>query len=435
MEIAIIGGGWAGLSAGIELCQKARVTLFESARQLGGRARRVEFSVSGETLCLDNGQHMLIGAYSQTLRLIRKSGGNSELLLKRQPLEINYPGVPFHLKLAKTPSPLNLVLGLLLAKGCTFTEKLAMVKFMSFLQSKDFVLGEEISVAQLLDQHHQRGNILQFLWEPLCISALNTSPKNASAQVFANVLRDSLAGKREATDFLLPTSDLGALFPDNARGFIERHDGQVFLSERIDSLENLPVIGEKKFDQIVLATDPYNAARLLATLPQTAAVADTLSQYTYETIGTVYLAYPPSIRLPHPMLGIGRTNSTEEFLGQWVFDLGQLRGISGLMAFSLSTGDWEAYDNSTLADKLHRELELTLGTQLPTILWHKTIREKRATFTCVPALTRPPMQLSPNNLWLAGDYAYKDYPATLEGAVRSGINVANAILHGQNCSL
>ena len=112
MKVAVIGGGWAGLTTAVELAAKGmNVTVFEAARRLGGRARSVE--ING--LHLDNGQHILIGAYRETLRLMEKVGRNPEELLHRLPLELNHPAGGFLLKLPRLPAPFNLALGLLRA--------------------------------------------------------------------------------------------------------------------------------------------------------------------------------------------------------------------------------------------------------------------------------------------------------------------------------
>ena len=102
-RIAVIGGGWAGLAAAVELAAAGvEVSLFEAARQLGGRARRVD--IEGQTL--DNGQHILLGAYSECLRLMRLVGADAQHLLHRLPLELAHPAAGFRLRLPRT-SALN----------------------------------------------------------------------------------------------------------------------------------------------------------------------------------------------------------------------------------------------------------------------------------------------------------------------------------------
>ena len=426
-HVAIVGGGWAGLACAVELAAAGvRTSLFEAARQLGGRARSVD--VQGRAL--DNGQHILIGAYRETLRLMRLAGADPARVLQRLPLELNYPGSCFRLRLPRLPAPLHLAIGLTTAKGCSPREKIAAARFMRSLQATKYRLTEDISVAELLDQQRQTGSLRRFMWEPLCLAALNTPPENASAQVFANVLRDSLGGKRSDTDLLLPNADLNAVFPDAASRFITGHGGTIRLSRRVECIERPLHIAGEAFDDIVIATAPQHAIALLRDHPQTAAIAGMLGSYHYEPIGTVYLGYPAGVRLPLPMLGMDV--GSPDRLGQWVFDRGQLGGGEGVMGCVLSAeGAWDERGNDALAATMHAELEETLARPLPHPLWHQVIRERRATFSCRPGLPRPESRTPLRGLWLAGDYVCADYPATLEGAIRSGVAAARAILGRQ----
>ena len=423
-QVAVIGGGWSGLACAVELVAAgARTCVIEAARQLGGRARRVDV----RNHALDNGQHILIGAYRETLRLMRLVGSDPERVLQRLPLELNHPRAGFRLRLPQAPAPLNLAIGLITAKGCSLSEKLGAARFMRTLQTANYRLTGDISVAQLLDCHGQKGALRRLMWEPLCLAALNTPPERASAQVFANVLRDSLGGERTDTDLLLPNTDLSHVFPDVASRFITGHGGTIRLSQRVERIEETLSINGEAFDDIVIATAPQHAIALLQGHPQTAPLAQLLGDYCYEPIGTVYLGYPPGFRLPLPMLGM-ETGSANG-LGQWIFDKGQLGGTEGVMGCVLSAkGAWDERDNDALAAILHTELQETLGRPLPHPLWHQVIRERRATFSCRPGLPRPESRTPQQGLWLAGDYICAEYPATLESAVRSGVATARAIL-------
>lgn len=427
MKVAIVGGGWAGLAAAVELASAGvRVTVFEASRKLGGRARSVE--VHGHTL--DNGQHIFVGAYRETLRLMTQVGAHPETLLKRLPLELSFPGsrpTPFRLRLPRLPAPLHLACGLLATRGATLSEKMAAVRFMRALQARYYRLDADCSVAELLDRHAQHGSLRTHMWEPLCLAALNTEPKNASAQIFANVLRDSLGGGRTDTDLLLPTADLDRLFPIPAADFIRAQGGEIRLSTRLERITADLNIAGIVFDRIVLAVAPQHAAPLLAQHAQTAGIAATLADYAYEPIGTVYLGYPPEIILPFPMLGLNGGQAGK--LGQWVFDRGRLGGAAGVMGFVLSAdGAWDALANDDLAAALHGELQEAMPNKLPRPLWHQIIRDRRATFSCRPNLPRPAARTALPGLWLAGDYVCAEYPATLEGAVRSGIAAARGVL-------
>lgn len=426
MKVAVIGGGWAGLAAAVELARAgARVTVMEAAKQLGGRARSVAFP----DRTLDNGQHILVGAYRETLRLMKTVGADPERLLKRLPLELNFPGHPaaFRLRLPRLPAPLHLAIGLFAAQGASLGEKLSAARFMRFLQATNYRLDADGTVADLLDRHAQRGRLRRHLWEPLCLAALNTGADSASAQLFANVLRDSLGGGRAETDLLLPAADLDRLFPQPAAEFIRSHGGNIRLSTRVDRIDDDLTINGEAFERIILAVAPQHAASLLKPHTETAAVAALLAGYAYEPIATVYAGYPAELKLPFPMLGLD--GDGEDRLGQWVFDRGALGDVPGLMSFVLSArGAWDERDNAALSVALHGELEMALRRELPLPRWHQVIRERRATFSCRPNLSRPSARTARPGLWLAGDYVCADYPATLESAVRSGVQAARGVL-------
>ncbi len=427
MKVAVIGGGWAGLAAAVELASaRIRTTVLEAAPQLGGRAR----SVGLHGHLLDNGQHLLVGAYRETLRLMRRVGADPERLLKRLPLEIVFPGArpaPFRLRLPCLPRPWHLLAGLATARGTRCVDKLGALRLVRFLQRTDYQLAEDCPVSVLLDRLQQNGSLRRHLWEPLCLAALNTPPERASAQIFANMLRDSLGGKRSASDLLLPMTDLDRLFPAAAATFLRAHCSEVRVSSRVTRIDERFSVDGEPFDRVVVAVAPQHAARLLANDAATAALAALVASYTYEPIATVYCGYPATLRLPRPMLGLGV--GARRDVGQWVFDRGQLGGQPGVVAFVLSgRGSWQQIDNAGLVKRLHAELGAALNARLPTPDWHYVIREQRATFSCRSGLPRPAAQTARRGLWLAGDYVCADYPATLEAAVRSGVAAARGIL-------
>ncbi|MBI2307520.1 MAG: FAD-dependent oxidoreductase [Rhodocyclales bacterium] len=423
-QVAVVGAGWAGLACAAELAAaEIPVTVFEASRQLGGRARSVE--LDGRTL--DNGQHLLVGAYVETLRLMRLVGAAPDALLLRMPLRLDYPGA-FRLALPRLPAPWHLAAGLLAADGASLREKLSAAAFMQRLKASGFRLDRDTTVAAWLDRHRQHGAIRRFLWEPLCLAALNTPPQHASAQVFANVLRDSLGGPRDATDLLVQRADLGRVFPEQAGRYLGERGGRIRCAHRIREIERSGngwrVAGEH-FEHVVLAVAPQHVPSLLVSRPAHEPLLRLLADYDYEPIGTAYLAYPEPVRLPFPMLGLRGP------LGQWVFDRSAQGGPAGLLAFVLSAdGDWEKLDDEELATSLHAELTATVGP-LPPPHWQRSIRERRATFRCRPDLPRPGPATAERGLWLAGDYTCGEYPATLEGAVRSGVAAARAVLAGK----
>src|SRR5688572_16644028 len=188
MNVAVIGGGYAGMAAAVTLAERSvPVTVYEAGKAPGGRARRVEH----DELTLDNGLHILIGAYVETLRLMQLVGADPDRQLLRLPFTWNVHE-QFSLKAAALPAPLNLLGALLVARGISWTERLAVARFLLAMRRANYRLPRDMSVASLLARERQGAASARLLWKPLCVSALNTPPDAASAQVFLNVLRDSL---------------------------------------------------------------------------------------------------------------------------------------------------------------------------------------------------------------------------------------------------
>lgn len=434
LRVAVVGGGWAGCAAAVELAASGQhVTLIESARSLGGRARGVE--VQGRML--DNGQHILLGAYRETLRLLRQVGIDPDRALLRLPVQMRYPegagGMDF--VAPRLPAPLHLLAALLRARGLQREDKLALARFTSAARWMGWVLYRDCSVDELLERFGQTARLNRLLWHPLCIAALNTPPSRASARVFLAVLRDSLgARRRAASDMLLPRLDMGALFPQAAASYLTRQGGTVLDGTRVAALAReggrwrLDLAGRgPAFDAVVLATPAGATARLLAGLaPELARQLDGLA---YEPIATCYLQYDPAVRLALPFYALLDDPAAGRW-GQFAFDRGQLDASqAGLLAVVVSAArDAAAVGQDALAAAIAAQLAHDLGHPgLAEPQWARVITEKRATFSCTPGLVRPANETALPGLVLAGDYTASDYPATLETAVRSGAAAAKLI--------
>jgi hydroxysqualene dehydroxylase len=438
LAVAIIGGGYAGTAAAVALAECGiTVTVFESAQQLGGRARGVNYNDTQ----LDNGQHLLLGCYVQTLHLIETVGGDIEKDFLRLPLQLDLHG-EFSLKAPRLPAPLHLLVALLTAQGLTFGERITAARFMLALRNAKFQLdklplppGEgwgggvpDITVSELLARHGQDADLAFKLWEPLCIAALNTPIYKASAQVLLNVLRDALNQSRDYSDMLLPRIDFTALFPQRAANYVEQRGGKVFTSCGVeelrpleDGIEITSTRGTERFSHVICATPPVVAAKLLRPIAELAESVAKIDALEHQPIYTVYLQYPPHVTLPHPMLGLHQRYS------QWLFDKGRIAGQRGLLAAVISAeGIHQELSQEELAQKVIAELREEFGIAEPPA-WFKVIAEKRATFCCAPNLKRPSQVTPLPRLLLAGDYTAGGYPATLEGAVISGLKCADVV--------
>jgi squalene-associated FAD-dependent desaturase len=398
-RIAVVGAGYAGMAAAVTLASKGiPVTVFESGPVPGGRARRVRT----EGRELDNGQHILIGAYATLLGLMRVVGVPSDALL-RVPLELRYAD-GFSFRALWLPAPLGMLFGLLLTGRLPVAERFGAIGFMQVLKKAKFRVGETLTVKQLLEQHRQDGKIGHYLWRPLCVSALNTPPELASAQVFATVLRDSLARDTEDSDLLLPRVDLSQLFPEPAAAYVTAHGGEIRTGSTVRDLASLA--GE--FAATIVAVGPHQLKALLPGAPE----------YDYQPIYTCYLQYPEQVQLRFPMLGFAGG------LLQWAFDRASLTGERGLIACVISAqGDHQQMGQDELAAACHAELKAARPT-LPDPLWTRVIAEKRATITCAPGARPHDFTAGRKGVFFAGDYLDPDYPPTLEAAVRSGVRAA-----------
>jgi squalene-associated FAD-dependent desaturase len=405
-DVAIVGAGYAGMAAAVALAERGiAVHVYESGPVPGGRARRV--TVRGRSL--DNGQHLLVGAYRELLGLMR-TVGVPEAAVLRIPLELRYAH-GFALRALPLPAPLGLLGGLLFARGVPLAERLAAVRFMRALRALGFRLAVDCSVAELLARHRQDGRIGHYLWMPLCVAALNTPVARASANAFLAVLRDTLDGPSGASDLVLPRVDLSRLFPEPAAAFVRARGGAVQCGTPVRDLESL----RARFAQIIVAVGPH---QLKALAPELA------FETTYEPITTVYLQYPKQVRLARPMLGL------DQGWVQWVFDRGVLTGEHGRLACVISAhGPHEDLPHDDLAARCADELARAFPA-LPQPSWSQVISEKRATVDCSADAPRPALRTALPGVFLAGDYMDPEYPPTLEGAVRSGLRAATAVSAG-----
>ena len=439
-RVAVVGGGWAGCAAAVELAKTGvRVTLIEQGRILGGRARRV--SLSG--IVLDNGQHLLIGAYGRTLALIERvhPAGSMPSLFHRLPLTLRPFGATaanrVALRARRLPAPFNLACGLLGARGLGLSERAALIADYRRLHRAGF----RTPPAQTVAQYFARTPLRAFaaVWEPLCISALNTPPDTASAQVFANVLRMAIAGSAQGSDFLVPATDLASLFPDPAARLVMRHGGSVRMGvpvrrvARRDGGIALNLDGnDEGFDAAIVAVAPHQLAAAIGDgAGAEAQWQEPLAQIAalrWESITTIYLAYAEAVALPLPIMRL------DDAPGQWVFDRAAALPPSApgdarsLVAVVISTsGAHDAQDQPTLAEEADAQLRRLAG-QWPLPVWSRVISERRATYACTPDAVRPVAGRVARDLYLAGDYTDAELPATLEAATRTGVAAARAFL-------
>ncbi len=453
-KVCVVGAGWAGLAAAVGATQGGhRVTVLEATRTLGGRARTLAPDVThllpdGSTPPLDNGQHILIGGYRETLELMRTVGLDPAALLLRMPLALQFPDGS-GLRLPDWPQPWNQLAGVLGARGWSLGDKWSLLAALRRWQRAHFQCSAAATVAELCVGI--RPQVMDSFIEPLCVSALNTGAQQASGQVFLTVLHDTLKPVAQPTlpggavpdpaasrpwagsDLLLPRADLSALFPQAAAHWLQARGAVVRLGERAPTPRwsaGQWRVGDEDFDAVVWATAPAQAVQALAEYapeaPKNLAIylerwLRPAQKLKYEAIATVY-AHAAGLVLPAPMMALA---SSPQFPAQFVFDRGQLGGPAGLLAFvvSAAAGTHDALEAQVLS-QANTQLDHLLGGQR--VVPVQTVVEKRATLACTPRLARPPQRIAPG-LLACGDYLYAPYPSTLEGAVRSGLMAAMAL--------
>ena len=468
-HVCVVGAGWSGMAAAVHAVQAGhRVTVLEASRSLGGRARTLPASADGllpdgSAATLDNGQHILLGAYRETLDLMRTVGVDPAQTLLRLPLGLRFADGD-GLQLPDWPQPWNLMAGLLMARGWNMGDKRSLVRALRLWRKNRFECSAQTSVAELCQGINSA--VVEDLIKPLCISALNTPPQLASGQVFLTVLHDSLFAKprkkkqvalagletpglvvpsgagaanmtpwrTKGSDLLLPTVDLSALFPQAAAAWLSDHGASVHLGRRAACPQwrgGQWQIDGQAFDRVIWATAPQHAVQAfgdyLPLAPKNLGLhlqrwLRPAKAMKYQSIATVY-AHAPGLVLPRPMLAL---RSSPLAPAQFVFDRGQLGGPAGLLALVVSApqGEYEQLEAMVLA-QAQEQLEDWLDGQALSAI--RTVVEKQATFSCAARMVRPPQQVAPG-LMACGDYLYKPYPATLEGAVRSGIMAALALV-------
>jgi len=418
-RIAVIGAGWAGLAAAVEATGAgAHVTLFEMAAAVGGRARDVVWD-GGD---LDNGQHICIGAYRETLRLLGQVGVAETAVFQRLPLTL-VDAEGHGLRMGRGAPLAAFACAVAGRRGWSWRERIALLRVASRWRRSGFRAPPGATVGDLalgLPAAVRRDFI-----EPLCVAALNTPADEASGAVFLRVLHDALLQSPGSADLLLPRVGLGSVFPAPALGWLERKGATIRLAHRVDRIERNGAgwtIDGVGVDRIVVAASAVEAARIVA--PHAAAWAAIAGALRYEPIATVYARSAGCI-LPEPMLALRGGDSARP--AQFVFDRGRLGGESGTLAFVISGARrWvergiAATEAATL-NQANAELARFIHVPLEIV---GTIIEKRATFACTPGLVRPPVDVAPG-LFACGDYLAGPYPATLEGAVRSGVAAARA---------
>lgn len=440
-RVAVVGGGFAGLSAGVALAERGHeVVLVEARRRLGGRAYSFRDAATGTTV--DNGQHAMMGCYTHTLGFLERIGA-ADRVVRQRDLHVEMRdarrGVAA-IRAPGLPAPLHVLGGLLRYRFLTRREQLcalvAGLRVMALRRRGDALLRES-TVADLLRALGQSRNACESFWYPLAVATCNERPERAAAAPFAEVLARGFFGSRRDSQFVFARVGLSELYTEAAERRIAAHGGRVELGAPATGLE---LDGERvravllrdgrrlAVDACVAAAPPPATRALLPdALAQRAPWRD-LDALGASPIVSVHLWFDRPV-LQGEFTGLLGTTT------QFAFDRTRLCGTrladedgSSQVSAVISAGhEEEGWDGARLASTVVADLEAVFPAARGARLARSVVvKEKQATISCTPEAERlrPGAETPLRNLFLAGDWTATGLPPTIEGAVLSGERAA-----------
>jgi hydroxysqualene dehydroxylase len=431
--IVIIGAGWAGLAAAVELARQGRKpVVLEAARTLGGRARSLRL----DSVVVNNGNHLLLGSYRSVLNILQVIGVPEERVLRRMPIGLMLKstfGTEIKLQTRALPAPLHLLWALITADGLSIEASTAAMRLLWRARRTGFEIRPDVALIYYLRSCNQPADAIRALWQPLCQAALATPIERASTRLFLHILRDVFFSRRTESDLLIPIAPLVDCLPQPAADFIEAHGGSVRVGTRVQGIEFDPdgtVTGVQlrgqvlPARQVIIATAPDNAASLLQGHPAVANLAQQCANLEMCPTSTLYLQYDPPVQLPQTLVGV------LDGAVQWLFDRSHVDGQRGWIAAVIAGPGLHARLPNDALTKLMLADIAKLYPQWPAPKAAHLVREKRAILAATPEneASRPRAMTPLKGLWLTGDYTVAGLPSSLEAAARSGIVCARRVL-------
>lgn len=438
-DAVVVGGGFAGLSAAVDLAARgARVAVVESRPKLGGRATSYRDRVTGDEV--DNGQHVIFGCYRDTFRFLRTIGADRDIRLQPR-LGVNYvdrDGRTIRFRCPDLPPPLHLLGGVIEWDELSLGEKVAGLRMAGPLRQlrRNLARGEPGAIVdgcetarEWLLRHRQGPRLRELLWEPLALAALNQSAGVASAAPFARVLAELCGPCPTDSAVGIPRRPLEALYALPARQFIEARGGVVWTNAagRVVLLDGRLVGVEAKRElitaSVVIAAVPWFAVASVFN-PAPASLAPMLERAAAmrsAPIVSVHLWFDAQV-ISEPFLGLLGTTM------QWVFDRRSAVGSEGSHVTLVASGAESVVGlpNRALVDRAVADLRSAVPLARNIVPSHSmVIRERHATFSLAPGQPeRPPSGTVIRGLYLAGDWIETGLPSTIESAVVSGHRAA-----------
>jgi squalene-associated FAD-dependent desaturase len=430
----IIGGGFAGLAAGVELSERGyEVELLERRNRLGGRAYSFIDARTGDIV--DNGQHLFMRCYRATVAFLKKINRLDRLhfqdRLRVEFLDRENGFITF--ECADTFAPLHILAGLFRMKGLTAGDKLRALKLGNAIRSKNG--HEQLTVSKWLARLSQSENISERFWNPLAIATLNESPDTASAKMLAVVLREAFTGTRDDSCIGISKVGLSDLYTDGAQDYIEARSGRVQINAQVSNL----VIENGRVAAVELKNgDRVEADYFISAVPHAAfldILPDEMRRTEFASVEKLDSSPILSINLWFDRPVIDR-----DFVGmigtkvQWIFNKDLIvRGSKSSNHLALIISAARGFVDMTKDDLVEmalKELREMIPASRPAQLLHSQIvKEREATLshTVESDSIRPGASTSLPNFILAGDWTDTGLPATIESAVLSG-NVAAELI-------
>jgi squalene-associated FAD-dependent desaturase len=449
-DAIVIGGGFAGLSAATALCERGlRVLVLEARPTLGGRATAFTDPATGERV--DNGQHVLFGCYDETFRFLRRIGAESSVSVQPQLTvdTIDREGRRARLRCPKLPSPLHLIAGVMMWTAIGWRDRRAIIRMGAAIRrlqrgpaaAPDGEAGPSSrqpeaasrreTVRAWLERHGQTPRLIEVLWEPLAVAALNQSIDQAAAAPFLSVLGRIFGRDPRSASLALPVKPLDEVYTLPARHYIERMGGSVETNaiSRVrlsgGSIEVIAANRRLTAPVVVSAVPWYALADIFPDRPEALLPILQAAEETHSSpIVTVNLWFD-RIVTDGMLIGLpGRT-------WQWVFDKRLVFGeqASHLSLVSSGASHIVAQSNQESIESAVDEVRAALPAARSAVLIRGVVvRERRATFSVAPGQPlRPGVRTGIAGLFLAGDWIDSGLPATIESAVWSGHRVADAV--------
>jgi squalene-associated FAD-dependent desaturase len=438
-DVLVIGGGLSGLCAAVDLANhRYSVFLSEEKPHLGGRTYSFIDERTGDQI--DNGQHLMMGCYTQTLQYIRTIGSYSSIRIQdtlRIPFRHAVRG-DFLLKAPRLPQPLNILFGLMLLKSISVRDRLALIKVGIKLISTDPDQDETLiqsTVSQWLESLGQSEEAMKYLWNVIAIGTLNDDPERVSAALFAKVLRSAFFGPRMNSSMVIPTSGLSSVLVDPAESFLTERGGSVKSNCGIRRIILKRVAGKLVADAAELENgEVIRPKAMICAVP----FFDIKKIFGEEDIREIPELQSAERFSASPIVSIhlwfDREIISEDFVAlidspiHWIFNKSKMYGKKAVTGQYLSLVISGASDMIGKSKKDIEEMSIAeLRKFYPasagaSVIHTLVIKEKRATFSPHVGIEtyRPANQTHVDNLFLAGDWTDTKLPATIEGAVRSG---------------